>query len=85
MPALLTSVVALTIALIAGCNNAKTPDAIAADVAAAKQKATTEVATFEKEASNDIRKATDAVNEKATVLRDAAKAQAKSAEAAVKQ
>jgi hypothetical protein len=41
----------LTIALACGCNNAKSPAEVAADVAAARQQASTEVADTRKDAA----------------------------------
>ena len=61
---LLTPTIAVAIVLISGCNNAKSPDTVAKDVAAAEQKASTEVAKSEKDASKDLGKAADAVDDK---------------------
>jgi len=55
-----------------GCNNAKSPDAVAKDVSAAEQKASTEVANSEKDASKDIGKAADKVDDKLVDLNNAA-------------
>ncbi len=58
------SVIALTLFCVAGCNNAKSPDTVAKDVAAAEQKASNEVADSQKDASKDIGKAADKVDDK---------------------
>ena len=55
---------ALYVLLAAGCNNAKSPDTVSKDVAVAEQKASTEVAKTEKDASKDIDKAADKVGDK---------------------
>jgi len=57
-------VIALTLFCVAGCNNAKSPDTVAKDVAAAEQKASNEVADSQKDASKDIGKAADKVDDK---------------------
>jgi hypothetical protein len=72
MRMLLTSAIAMTFMVVSGCNNAKSPDAVAKDVAAAEQKASTEVAKSEKNASNDIGKAADKVDDKLVDLNNAA-------------
>jgi hypothetical protein len=72
MRILLISSIALTVALAAGCNNAKSPDAVATDVAAAQQKASTEVANSENAAAKDMGKAADKVDDKMTDLNNAA-------------
>ena len=58
------SIIALTLFCAAACNNAKSPDSVAKDVAAAEQKASNEVADSQKDASKDIGKAADKVDEK---------------------
>jgi hypothetical protein len=58
------SVIALTLFCVAACNNAKSPDTVAKDVAVAEQKASTEVADTQKDASKDIGKAADKVDDK---------------------
>jgi hypothetical protein len=58
----------LAIALLAGCNNARSPDAVANDVAAAEKKSATDVAAAEKEASQDAAKASAGVDDKTTAL-----------------
>jgi|SRR5271154_6778048 len=72
MRTLITSAIAVTILLMTGCNNAKSPDAVAKDVSAAEQKASTEVANSEKDASKDIGKAADKVDDKLVDLNNAA-------------
>lgn len=72
MRILLISSIALTVALATGCNNAKSPDAVASDVAAAQQKASTEVANSENAAAKDMGKAADKVDGKMTDLNNAA-------------
>ena len=58
------SMIVLSFFLVAGCNNAKSPDTVAKDVAVAEQKASTEVAETQKDASKDIGKAADKVDDK---------------------
>jgi hypothetical protein len=48
------TLMALTIALSAGCNRAKSPDAVAHDVDVARQKAAAEVAHRENQAQKDL-------------------------------
>jgi hypothetical protein len=62
----------MTFMIVSGCNNAKSPDAVAKDVAAAEQKASTEVAKSENDASKDIGKAADKVDDKLVDLNNAA-------------
>ena len=64
MRTLPTSVIALTLCCVAACNNAKSPDTVAKDVAVAEQKASNEVADSQKDASKDIGKAADKVDDK---------------------
>jgi hypothetical protein len=66
------SAIAATIILMAGCNNAKSPDAVAKDVANAEQKASTENANSENQVAKDLNKATDQVNDKLTDLNNVA-------------
>jgi hypothetical protein len=74
MRTLFTSVVSLTILMMAGCNNAKSPDTVAKDVAAAEQKASTEVANSENTAAKDLGKAANRVDDKLIAFNnDAAK------------
>jgi len=63
MRTLLPLAIAATILLVAGCNRAKSPDDVAKDVAAAEQKASTEVAKSENESSKDLDKAADKVGD----------------------
>jgi hypothetical protein len=72
MRTLVISAIAVTILLMTGCNKAKSPDAVANDVAAAEQKASAEVATSEKDASKDLGKAADKVDDKLVDLNNAA-------------
>ncbi len=70
------SAIALAVLFAAGCNNAKTPDVVEKDVAVAEQKAATEVAANQNDASKDIGKAADKVDDKLadlnnTVVNDA--------------
>ncbi len=71
MRILLTSAT-FTVLLMAGCNNAKSPETVAKDVAAAEQKASAEVANTEKSASKDLGKAADKVDDKMADLNNAA-------------
>jgi hypothetical protein len=74
MRTLLTSVVSLSILMLAGCDNAKSPDTVAKDVAAAEQKASTEVANSENAAAKDLGKAANQVDDKLVAFNnDAAK------------
>lgn len=72
MRALLTSAIALTILMAAGCDSAKSPQTVSKDVAAAEQKATTEVANSEKAAEKDLNKAAEKVDEKLVAFNNAA-------------
>ena len=60
----LISAIAMSMVLITGCNSPKSPDAVAKNVAAAEQKASAEVANSEKDASKDLGKAADKVDDK---------------------
>ena len=51
---LLPAIGILTTLLACGCNNAKSPTAVATDVAAARQQASTEVADAQKEAAKNV-------------------------------
>ena len=62
------SAIALAVFCIAGCNNAKSPETVQKDVAVAEQKASNEVAKNENDASKDIGKAADKVDDKLTDL-----------------
>ena len=72
MRMLLTSAIAMTFVIVSGSNNAKSPETVAKDVAAAEQKASTEVANSEKAASKDIGRAADKVDDKLVDLNNAA-------------
>jgi hypothetical protein len=72
MRILLTSAIVMTFIVVSGCNNAKSPEAVAKDVAAAEQKASTEVANSEKDASKDLGKAADKVDDKLVDLNNTA-------------
>lgn len=63
MRTVLTSVMAVAVLIIAGCDSAKSPDTVAKDVAAAQQKAAAEVANSEKSAEKDLNKAADKVDD----------------------
>jgi hypothetical protein len=67
MPAAVVGVV-----LFGGCNNAKSPDAVAKDVAAAEQKAATEVSKSQEKASSDLGKAADHVEDKVVAFNNTA-------------
>jgi hypothetical protein len=68
MQKLLSFVALLAIAAAAGCNNAKSPDAVAKDVAAAQAKRASEVADAQQGASRDSNKAEAQVEDKTTDL-----------------
>lgn len=69
---LFTAVISTAILCMAGCNNAKPPEAVAKDVAAAEQKAATEVANSENAAAKDLGKAAAGVDEKLVAFNNAA-------------
>jgi hypothetical protein len=74
MRTLLTSIMSVSILLVAGCDSAKSPDTVAKDVAAAEQKAATEVANSENAAAKDLGKAANQVDDKLIAFNnDAAK------------
>jgi hypothetical protein len=68
----LVSIGIFSIAFIGGCNNAKSPDAVAQDVAAAQQKASAEVDKSEKDAAKDVGNAAEKVDTKLTDLNNTA-------------
>jgi hypothetical protein len=72
MRTLLPSAIVLAILLAAGCDSAKSPDTVSKDVAAAEQKAATEVANSEKAAEKDLNKAADNVDDKLIAFNNAA-------------
>ena len=61
---LITALSVLTVAVLAGCNNAKSPDAVANDVAAAQKMAAENAADVQKDASKDNASATEKVEDK---------------------
>jgi uncharacterized protein with LGFP repeats len=63
MRMLLISAIAASVLVMAGCDNAKSPETVAKDVAAAEKKAATEVANSEKDAVKDLNKAADKVDD----------------------
>jgi hypothetical protein len=69
MQKLLVSMVALfAVALVTGCNNPKSPDAVASDVSAAQAKRATEVAEAKQDAAKDANKAEAKVDDKTVDL-----------------
>ena len=69
MQKLIVSLVALlAVAAASGCNNAKSPDAVANDVAAAQAKRASEVADAKQGAAKDSNQAETKVDEKTTDL-----------------
>ena len=60
----------LMTAALAGCNNAKSPDAVANDVANAQQKSAEKVADAQESAAKDNAKAEDKVDDKTKTLTD---------------
>jgi hypothetical protein len=65
MNRLLISVMLFGALSAAGCNNAKPPDSVASDVAAAQKKAATETADAQRDASQSIAKAQTKTDDKA--------------------
>jgi hypothetical protein len=61
----------LTTALACGCNSAKSPAAVATDVAAARQQATTEVADTQKDAAKNVDSAAANVDSSSKDLKEA--------------
>jgi hypothetical protein len=72
MRTLLASVIALAFLTAAGCDSAKSPETVSKDVAAAEQKAATEVAKSEKAAEKDLNKAAENVDDKLIAFNNAA-------------
>jgi uncharacterized lipoprotein NlpE involved in copper resistance len=72
MRTLLTSVISVAILVLAGCNNAKSPETVAKDVSKAEQKASTEVANSENAAAKDLGKAAAGVDDKLVAFNNAA-------------
>jgi hypothetical protein len=62
----------LSISFIGGCDKAKSPDAVARDVAVAQQKTSAEVADSYKDASKDVGNAADKVDNKLADLNNVA-------------
>lgn len=72
MQKLLVSMVALfAVAMVCGCNNSKSPDAVANDVAAAQAKRASEVADAKQDAAKDANKAETQVDDKTNDLNNA--------------
>lgn len=72
MHKLMVSMIAVfAVAMVAGCNNAKSPDAVANDVAAAQAKRATEVADARKDAAKDANNAEAKVDDKTNDLNKA--------------
>jgi hypothetical protein len=63
---------ALLIACTCGCNNSKSPDAVASDVAAAQQKGSAEVVKSEQDVGKDLGSAADKVDTKLSDLNNSA-------------
>jgi hypothetical protein len=61
-------VAALAMAAVSGCNNAKSPDAVASDVSAAQAKRASEVADAKQDAAKDANKAEAKVDDKSNDL-----------------
>jgi hypothetical protein len=61
---LFTAIGIVMLATLSGCNNAKSPNTVANDIAAAQQAANKKVADARVEAAKDDAKATDKVNDK---------------------
>jgi hypothetical protein len=69
MQKLLVSMVALVaVGMASGCNNAKSPDAVANDVAAAQAKRASEVADAKQDAAKDANQAEAKVDDKTNAL-----------------
>jgi len=68
----LTSAIVAATLCITACNNAKSPDTVAKDTAAAEQKASTEVAKSENSAVKDLNGAADKVDDKLIAFNNAA-------------
>jgi hypothetical protein len=72
MRTLLASAIAVAILVAAGCDSAKSPDAVSKDVAKAEQKAAAEVANSEKAAEKDLNKAAGTVDDKLVAFNNTA-------------
>jgi hypothetical protein len=65
---LISAVAVLAVAAVSGCNNAKSPDAVANDVAAAQAKRSSQVADAKQDAAKDENKAESKVDDKTNDL-----------------
>jgi len=72
MRAIQLSTIALSIFFVAACNQAKSPDTVAKETAAAEQKASNEVAKSEDSAQKDMGKDADKVGDKMVALNNTA-------------
>jgi hypothetical protein len=72
MRTLLAAVIALAVLAAGGCDSAKSPQTVSKDVAAAEQKAATEVANSEKAAEKDLNKAAEKVDDNLVAFNNAA-------------
>jgi hypothetical protein len=72
MRMLLASAIAMAVLVVSGCDSAKSPETVAKDVAAAQQKAASEVANSEKAAEKDLDKAADKVDDKLIAFNNSA-------------
>jgi hypothetical protein len=72
MRTLLASAIAVAVLVAGGCDSAKSPETVSKDVAAAEQKAATELAKSEKAAEKDLNKAADKVDDKLVAFNNAA-------------
>jgi hypothetical protein len=68
----LSSAIVIATFCIAGCNNAKSPDTVAKDIASAEQKASTEIAKSENSAAKDLNGAAEKVDDKLVAFNNAA-------------
>jgi hypothetical protein len=62
----------MAVLVASGCDSAKSPETVSKDVAAAQQKAASEVANSEKAAEKDLDKAADKVDDKLIAFNNAA-------------
>ena len=67
---LITLVALLTVTIMAGCDSAKSPDAVSKDVAAAQEKRAAEVADAKQDVAKDENKAAAKVDDRANDLND---------------
>jgi hypothetical protein len=68
---LISLVALMTVTIMAGCNNAKSPDAVSKDVATAQEKRASEVSSAKQDAAKDENKAAAKVDDKANDLNNA--------------